>query len=369
MLRSHPGYFRPSPLDTHADTPIWAHMLCRTSANAKKIIEALGVPRVIMLPDEYLARNTAAQTSVEIIAWKGHCEVHERFTAADIRSLRESHPSITVLAHPECPPEVIAECDFTGSTAAMADFVGRKRPPMASGHARLRRAVSLLTYAPVAHCEGPMPFSKVTGDLPKIIANQERIYEGNLTFYFRTLFFKSSNIHNPYHNFRHMLHVLWLCHQACRYYQNRLTPRQMRNLLIAALFHDFDHPGHPHPGENDPDRINIPIAIAGLRRYVMPADRAFLPQIEALIEATHYPYKIGSDKLDLLGQIIRDADLAQALSPAWIQQVVFGLAQEWEVSPLEVLKRQGSFLASLSFSTGWAPAVSPGTHSSKDRGS
>jgi hypothetical protein len=133
----------------------------------------------------------------------------------------------------------------------------------------------------------------------------------------------------------------------------------MRNLLIAALFHDFDHPGHPHPGENDPDRINIPIAIAGLRRYVMPADRAFLPQIEALIEATHYPYKIGSDKLDLLGQIIRDTDRAQALSPAWIQQVVFGLAQEWELSPLEVLKRQGSFLAGLSFSTGWAQQLFP----------
>jgi quinolinate synthase len=98
--------------------------ICCTSANAKKIIEALGVPRVIMLPDEYLARNTAAQTSVEIIAWKGHCEVHERFSAADIRSLRESHPGVTVLAHPECPPEVIAECDFSGSTAAMADFVG-----------------------------------------------------------------------------------------------------------------------------------------------------------------------------------------------------------------------------------------------------
>jgi hypothetical protein len=92
-----------------------------------------------------------------------------------------------------------------------------------------------------------------------------------------------------------MLHVLWLCHQACRYYQSWLTPRQTRNLLIAALFHDFDHdfdhPGHPHPGENDPDRKNIPIAIAGLRRYGMPADRAFLPQIEALIEATHYPTK------------------------------------------------------------------------------
>jgi quinolinate synthase len=103
--------------------------ICCTSANAKKTIEALGVPRVIMLPDEYLAHNTAAQTSVEIIAWKGHCEVHERFSAADIRSLRESHPGVTVLAHPECPPEVIAECDFSGSTAAMADFVGKRRPP------------------------------------------------------------------------------------------------------------------------------------------------------------------------------------------------------------------------------------------------
>ena len=156
-----------------------------------------------------------------------------------------------------------------------------------------------------------------------------------------------------------MLHVLWLCHQACRYYHNQLTPRQMRNLLIAALFHDFDHPGHPLPNEDDPDRINIPIAIAGLRRYIMPADRSFLSQIEALIEATHYPYKIGSDKLDLPGQIIRDADLAQALSPAWIQQVVFGLAQEWEVSPLEVLKGQRPFLAGLSFSTAWAQEIFP----------
>jgi quinolinate synthase len=103
--------------------------ICCTSADAKKIIEAFGVPRVIMLPDEYLGRNIAVQTSVEIIAWKGHCEVHERFSAADIRSLRESHPGVTVLAHPECPPEVIAECDFSGSTAAMADFVSKKRPP------------------------------------------------------------------------------------------------------------------------------------------------------------------------------------------------------------------------------------------------
>src|SRR5947207_12731036 len=87
----------------------------------------------------------------------------------------------------------------------------------------------------------------------------------------------------------------------------------MRNLLIAAPFHYFDHPGHPDPSEGDPDRINIPIVITGLRRYVMPADRPLLPHMEALIEATHYPYKIGRNKLDLLGQIVREADLAQAL--------------------------------------------------------
>ena len=86
------------------------------------------MPKVIMIPDEYLARNIAAQTKVEIIAWKGHCEVHERFTPEDIRTMRETYPGVTVLAHPECPPEVVAECDFAGSTAAMADYVGTQRP-------------------------------------------------------------------------------------------------------------------------------------------------------------------------------------------------------------------------------------------------
>ena len=128
LLRaSHPGV----PIVTYVNTSAAVKAesdICCTSGNAKKIIEGLGVPKVIMLPDEYLARNTAAQTKVEIIAWKGHCEVHERFTVDDIRELRATHPGITVLAHPECPPEVVAECDFTGSTAAMADYVGKQRP-------------------------------------------------------------------------------------------------------------------------------------------------------------------------------------------------------------------------------------------------
>jgi quinolinate synthase len=102
--------------------------ICCTSGNAKKIVESLGVDRVIMLPDQYLAQNVAAQTRVEIISWAGHCEVHERFTAAEIRLLREQHPGVVVLAHPECPPEVVAEADFAGSTAAMIQYVGAEKP-------------------------------------------------------------------------------------------------------------------------------------------------------------------------------------------------------------------------------------------------
>lgn len=102
--------------------------ICCTSGNAKKVIESLGVERVIMLPDEYLAQNVAAETGVKIITWAGHCEVHERFTAAEIRLFRAQNPGVVVLAHPECPPEVVAEADFAGSTAAMADYVGAKKP-------------------------------------------------------------------------------------------------------------------------------------------------------------------------------------------------------------------------------------------------
>jgi quinolinate synthase len=102
--------------------------ICCTSGNARRVIESLGVERVIMLPDEYLAQNVAAETGVKIITWAGHCEVHERFTAAEIRELRDGYPGVVVLAHPECPPEVVAEADFAGSTAAMGTYVADRKP-------------------------------------------------------------------------------------------------------------------------------------------------------------------------------------------------------------------------------------------------
>ncbi len=98
--------------------------ICCTSGNAVAIVKSLGVPRVIFLPDEYLAKYVASQLpDVEIVAWKGHCEVHERFTGAELRKYREDDPTIRVLAHPECPPDVLAEADFVGSTSAMSRYV------------------------------------------------------------------------------------------------------------------------------------------------------------------------------------------------------------------------------------------------------
>jgi quinolinate synthase len=128
LLRAaHPGVPVIAYVNTSAAVKA-ASDICCTSGNAKRVVESLGVPKVIMLPDEYLAQNLARETDVKIIAWAGHCEVHERFTPADIIALRASHPGVVILAHPECPPEVVAVSDFSGSTAVMADYVTTQKP-------------------------------------------------------------------------------------------------------------------------------------------------------------------------------------------------------------------------------------------------
>jgi quinolinate synthase len=132
LLREmYPGLPTITYVNTSAEVKAESDICC-TSANAVDVVESIaaerGVDTVIMIPDEFLAQNVAKQTAIKIITWKGHCEVHERFTAADICSYREANPGVVVLAHPECPPEVIAEADFTGSTSGMISYVGTKRP-------------------------------------------------------------------------------------------------------------------------------------------------------------------------------------------------------------------------------------------------
>ena len=127
LRRQHPGV----PVVTYVNTSAAVKAesdICCTSGNAVAIIESLGVPRVIMIPDQYLAANIARQTGVEVITHPGACEVHERFTPADIDQIRVDYPGVTVLAHPECPPPVVDAADYAGSTAQMLNFVGRERP-------------------------------------------------------------------------------------------------------------------------------------------------------------------------------------------------------------------------------------------------
>lgn len=103
--------------------------ICCTSSNALQVVESFGVDTVLCIPDEYLALNVASQTDVKILTWKGHCEVHERFTAEELRAYRQADPEIEIIAHPECPTDVVAMADYTGSTAGMIDYVRDRRPP------------------------------------------------------------------------------------------------------------------------------------------------------------------------------------------------------------------------------------------------
>jgi quinolinate synthase len=127
LRREHPGV----PVVTYVNTSAAVKAesdICCTSGNAVEIVESLGVDKVIFLPDEYLASYVAQQTRVEIISWKGRCEVHERFTASELEEYRQNYDQLTIIAHPECAPDVLSIADFVGSTAQMQQYVQTERP-------------------------------------------------------------------------------------------------------------------------------------------------------------------------------------------------------------------------------------------------
>ena len=127
LKQRYPGVPVVTYVNTSADVKAESDVCC-TSANAVRIVEALGTDRVIFLPDNYLGKYVAEQTDVEVILWEGTCEVHERFTGAELRGYREATPDIQIIAHPECPPDVLEEADFVGSTSGMIGYVDRERP-------------------------------------------------------------------------------------------------------------------------------------------------------------------------------------------------------------------------------------------------
>lgn len=185
--------------------------------------------------------------------------------------------------------------------------------------------------------------------IASIIRNDKGLYAGDLRHYFRKFMQNARNLGNAYHNFRHILHVVYLCHDACEYYRDTFSLRERRHLLIAALYHDYNHPGRA--GNDD---LNIQFALRGLEQHIQPEDRFALDKISDIISATEFPYTRPFTELSLACLILRDADAAQAMSVAWIQQVVFGLGAEMGVCWQQVLRMQEGFHAGLKFHSSWA---------------
>jgi quinolinate synthase len=127
LKQKYPGVPVVSYINTSADVKAETDICC-TSANAVKVVESLNVDKVIFLPDQYLASYVASNTNIKIISWKGTCVVHEKFTAQEVEEVRAANPGIKIIAHPECPPDVIKASDFAGSTSGMADYVNKNKP-------------------------------------------------------------------------------------------------------------------------------------------------------------------------------------------------------------------------------------------------
>jgi len=176
LRAAHPGVPVVTYVNTSAEVKAETDICC-TSANAVAVVESLGVPKVIFLPDAYLAAYVASKTKVEIVTWNGHCEVHEKFTAREIRDLREMHAGIAVLAHPECPPDVLAEVDFVGSTTAMLEYVKTHRPARVAMITECSMAGNLADAFPeiefLAPCNLCPHMRRIT--LPKILRSLETL--------------------------------------------------------------------------------------------------------------------------------------------------------------------------------------------------
>jgi quinolinate synthase len=127
LKEKYPGVPVVSYVNTSAEVKAESDVCC-TSANAVRVVESLGVEKVIFLPDHYLANYVQKNTKVKIISWQGTCIVHEKFTGNEVKEIRKQNPGIKIIAHPECPPDVISASDFAGSTSSMVNYVKEKQP-------------------------------------------------------------------------------------------------------------------------------------------------------------------------------------------------------------------------------------------------
>lgn len=181
----------------------------------------------------------------------------------------------------------------------------------------------------------------------KIINNSENLYEGDLRYYYKLVFY-SPNANNPYHNFRHMIHVLCSVYEAAKFCS--FKPKQFRALLLAGLVHDYGHSGRMIN-----DHQEILKTIKSVKEFILDEDKYFLPEIEEWLRATEFPYS--SEPISEGAGILRDADASQSFGDTWLQQTVFGLAQELNIPAITCLEKEIEYLQNLKFYSNWGKEV------------
>lgn len=188
----------------------------------------------------------------------------------------------------------------------------------------------------------------------ELVDNEQGTYPGNLKHYFNVLW-NSKGVENPYHNIRHILHVFWHTYHGLIHHDKSIVPDEIRIGLIAAMFHDINHVGKC--GKDRNDWVNIKIAKATFLKSCLPEDEWIQDEVIKAIEATEFPHRTDLGELPLYVKILKDVDLASTLHTTWIQQTIFGLSKEMEMTPNEMLKMQIPFLSNMKFETAWARLV------------
>ncbi len=199
---------------------------------------------------------------------------------------------------------------------------------------------------------------RTTGRLPEILLNQHGdLYAGNLAYYFAGLF-RSKGVCNPYHNFRHSGEVFVKVYFALQFYSTAGKPvdkNVARWLLIAALLHDINH-----PGRSGNDDLNIEFSVRAMDKILLPEDRQGFEVIKLFMRTTEFGvsghvHTVGSIMAgyEELERVIRDADISQCFSLAWIQLICFGLSSEIGITPEQMLRGQGAFLRGMKMQSEW----------------
>ncbi|MHA2250079.1 MAG: quinolinate synthase NadA [Candidatus Kariarchaeaceae archaeon] len=98
--------------------------ICVTSANVEKIVSQLDSERIIFLPDVNMASYLRKVVpDKEVIDFNGTCIVHDNIQPESINATRDRFPGVVVLAHSECPPDVLDRVDFVGGTTDMINYI------------------------------------------------------------------------------------------------------------------------------------------------------------------------------------------------------------------------------------------------------